>query len=153
MPAESIISPTDVRHQGEISRNAGMDLAASRKVWLIRRDTLRFLDAMMGRADRTATTDDAADDLAATFTDGGKWRGSIPGALAREGLVVRVGMVRSGRPSRHRGYVTLWKAADLSGIEFRRGELRQWLAEHPDPAAPVSRSLFDHLIESEVAHG
>ncbi len=108
---------------------------------------------MMGRTDRTASTDDAADDLGSTFTDGGKWRGSIPKALAGEGLIERAGIRCSVRPARHRGYVAIWRAVDLAGIDRKRDELRHWLADHPRPAEPAVETLFDDLAgESGVNH-
>lgn len=132
-----VLTPEQGQREGERRKLLGMELAARRKAWLIRGNTLRFLDAMMGRADRTASTDDAADDLASMFADGGKWRGSIPKALAGEGLIVQAGIVRSDRLARHRGYLARWRAVDLAGIDRKREELRTWLERNPLPA-PVS---------------
>lgn len=121
-----------------------------RKRWLIERDTLAFLDAMMNRPDRTATTDDAVDDLRDRYADGGRWRGSIPSGLAREGLIIHAEVIPSCRVSRHRGYVTLWRALDIPAIEQRRAELRRWLNDNHDPVEP---SLFENETPAVVATG
>jgi hypothetical protein len=137
------LDPVDARQQGEAARDAGMILAAQRKEWFIHRDTLRFLDAMMSRSDRTASTDDAVDDLADTYADGGKWRGSIVKELAGEGLIVKAGIGYSDRPARHRGYVARWRGTDLRGIDRRRDDLRRWLATHPCPPEPDEKAGDD----------
>lgn len=80
--------------EAEALRDQGMELAARRKEWLIRRDTLRFLDALMAGPDRTASMDDTEDDLAAEFGDGGKWRGSVVRGLASQGLIEMTGVIR-----------------------------------------------------------
>jgi hypothetical protein len=129
-----------------------MDLASRRAAWTVQRDTLRFLEALAGRRDHSATTDDAVGDLAGEYADGGKWRGSIPLGLARAGLIASAGVRVSDRASRHRGLVRVWRAMDLAGIERRRDELRRWLADHPEPAEPVSASLFGDLGEGTVDH-
>ena len=85
MAAETPATRAQARRRGVAARDAGMDLAARRNEWFRQRDTLRFLDAMMARPDHTASMGDAADDLADTFPSGGKYRGSIPKALAGEG--------------------------------------------------------------------
>ena len=145
MPADKPLSPAQVRRLAESARDAGIELAARRKDWYVRRDTLRFLDAMMASPIRTASMDDAVGGLATTFADGGKWRGSIPKALDREGLIESAGVRRSDRLARHRGYVGEWRAVDLGGINCKRDELRRWLAENPEPVEPVAESLFAGL--------
>lgn len=132
---------TEAITEAEARRDAGMELAAMRKRWLIERDTLAFLDAIMDRPDRTASTDDTVDDLRDRFADGGRWRGSIPSTLARQGLIRHAGVIPSCRVSRHRGYVTLWRALDIPAIERRRSELRRWLTDNPEPVEP---SLFEN---------
>jgi len=71
--------------QGELFRDAGVMLATLNRRELIDRDELRFLDALAANGE--GTTDDAVDDLLGKFGDGGKWRGSIPLRLSREGLI------------------------------------------------------------------
>ena len=59
--------------------------------------------------DGTSTIDDATLDLTAEFRDGGRWRGSVCRSLAMAGITKRVGVEKSERPSRHRGYLTRWR--------------------------------------------
>ena len=92
----------------------------------IRADELRFLDALC-KSDEV-TMDDAVDDLSAKFKDGGRWRGSIPLRLARDGLIVRVGATNSRREHRHRGLLRVWRIGNRTVVEARRLALRAMLA-------------------------
>ena len=92
--------------QGELFRDVGIPLATTNRRELIDADELRFLDSLAANGE--GTTDDAVDDLSAKFDNGGKWRGSIPLRLAREGLIVRTGIVKSSRTHRHRGWLAVW---------------------------------------------
>lgn len=121
------------RRRGEARRDEGVDRAAARRTWHIKRGTLVFLDAMLKRPDRTATTDDATDDLSQQYGDGGRWRGAIPKRFAAGGLIEQVGAIRSARPSRHAGLLSQWRAVDDDAIDRRRNELRHWLANNPHP--------------------
>ena len=125
------MTPDQGRRQGGARRDEGLDRAAARREWQIQHGTLRFLDAMLKRPDRTATTDDATDDLSRPYADGGLWRGAIPKRLARARLIEQAGAMRSSRPSRHAGLLTQWHAADEDGVERKRAELRHWLDQNP----------------------
>ncbi len=96
-----------LRDQAEAGKQAGMTLAANAKP-----DKVAMLRALLVSSDGTATIDDATADLAAEFTDGGKWRGTVCRSLAVAGIIDRVAVVKSDRPSRHRGYVTRWRICD-----------------------------------------
>lgn len=116
------------RGEGERRRDVGMDRAAHRKKRLIWRGQLRLLRAILSNPARTATTDDACRDRGAEFDDGGKWRGSVPLALARRGLIQRVGFTTSSRPSRHAGYVAIWRADDDDAVRRHIIWLKQCLS-------------------------
>lgn len=79
------------------------------------------------------------------FADGGKWRGDIPKALVRRGIIVAVtakaGAVAAPaeRPSRNNTVVRLWKLIDRPAAECRLAELT---ARRKRPADP---SLFDDV--------
>ena len=118
---------TDGQRLGELLRDRGVLLAATGRRERMARAALRLLDVLVMRPDGAVTSDDIADDLADAWGDGGKWVGSCVLALAREGLIVEVGCVRSARPSRHRGRVTLWGMGDRDAVDRRRGELRAML--------------------------
>ncbi len=101
-----------LRTEGEGRRDVGMALAAASKLDKVTAGKVALLRAMLTAPDGTATIDDATDDLAAEFRDGGKWRGNVTRSLAIGRLIESVGAVKSDRPSRHRGYVTRWRLAD-----------------------------------------
>ena len=108
--------------QGELFRDEGVTRATLNRRELIDRDELRFLDYLAANGE--ATLDDAVYDLSVKFDDGGKWRGSIPLRLAREGLIVRGGVVQSSRPHRHRGWLGVWKVRHRPAVDARRLALR-----------------------------
>ena len=119
-------SKADAARQGELFRDAGVMRATLNRREMIDREELRFLDFQAENGE--ATTGDTVDDLADEFGDGGKWRGSIPLRLAREGLIVEAGWKRSCRPSRHRSKITRWAIADREAVDRRRFALRTMLA-------------------------
>ena len=97
-----------LREQSESAKLAGMEIAAGAKLDKVTSAKIALLRALLRSPDGTATIDDATSDLAAEFSDGGKWRGTVTRSLAIAGLIRRVDVVPSDRPSRHRGYVTRW---------------------------------------------
>src|SRR4051812_43462003 len=93
--------------QGVALRDEGRERAARWREYQIKAGQLPLLRAARRSPDRPATTDDATEDLKKPLKGGGKWRGAIPRGLG--GLIVNVEVVRSSRPSRHAGFVTLWR--------------------------------------------
>ena len=79
------------------------------------------------------------------FADGGKWRGEIPKALVRRGIIAavtsRTRAVASPaeRPSRNNTVVRLWKLIDRPAAERR---LAERTARRKRPA---DRTLFDDV--------
>ena len=112
---------------GEIRRDAGLLRAVTGRRFRLMRDELAFIDALLRHPDG-ASTDDSVADLAKPFGDGGRWRGSVPLGLARDGLIHRVGWVASCRPSRHRGPVSLWAVRNRDALERRAMALQTMLA-------------------------
>jgi hypothetical protein len=115
--------------RGGLLRDAGILRANEKKQ---NRDTAgllraewRFLDVLLTNG--SASSDDAADDLDAKHDDGGHWLGGIFLRLVRAGLIVEVGSVRSCRPARHRGKLTLWGIANREAVERRRRDVRAML--------------------------
>lgn len=102
----------NLRQQGERCRDAGMGLAAGARPDRVTTGKAAFVRALLSAPDGTATIDDATADLSVEFDDGGKWRGTVTRSLAVLGFIEPVGVVRSDRPSRHRGYVTRWRLRD-----------------------------------------
>lgn len=101
-----------LRQQAEAGKQFGMTLAADAKPDKLATGKVAFLRVLLVSPDGIATIDDATSDLAAEFADGGKWRGTVCRSLATAGIIERVGVVQSDRPSRHRGYVTRWRLRD-----------------------------------------
>lgn len=112
--------------EGEVLRDAGIARASYAKQDRIIRLELRFLDALTKAG--TGTLDLAEDDLQQTCHDGGKWRGSIPMRLARDGLIVATGYKKSTRRARHAGLLTIWAILDAAAVNARRQVLRMLLA-------------------------
>jgi len=104
--------PQQLRDRAEAGKLLGMELAATAKPDRVTAGKAAFLRALLVSPDGTATLDDATDDLAAEFCDGGKWRGNVCRSLAMAGITEKVGAECSGRPSRHRGYITRWRLVD-----------------------------------------
>ena len=142
---------TAAARQGSLFRDAGVLLATANRRELIDGDELRFLDVMAANGE--ATTDDSVDDLSLKFADHGKWRGSIPLRLAREGLIERTGIIKSLRSHRHRGWLAIWSVRDRPAVDARRHMLRTMLAaldaarNGTDPT-----SVIVEPVESAITH-
>ena len=108
---------------GEKRSEQGIKRAAHFHEAQIRRDTLKFLDALLASPTDSATLDDATDDLKAKHTDGGKWRASIPKRLKAVGLIVAVRVVKSSRLARNAGYLAVWRLTNRTAAERYRAEL------------------------------
>lgn len=108
--------------RGGLLRDAGILRASEKKTnrepaGLLRAES-RFLDVLL--LNGSASSDDAVDGLDAKHDDGGHWLGGIFLRLSRGGLIVDVGSVRSCRPIRHRGKLTLWGIGNREAVELRR---------------------------------
>jgi hypothetical protein len=91
---------------------------------LIRRARRALLSRLLTAG--TATADDVAE-LVGPTTDGidPRYLGTVPGALARLGIIRPVSYTKSARPSRHASIVTVWELGD-------RAAALAWLAHNPD---------------------
>lgn len=121
----------DLLAEGRDRRDAGLARASTprHRRLTIALGKLALLDALQASPNGTATTDDIADDPAAAYADGGKWRGEITHELARRGLIERTGYTSSYRPSRHGSPIGVWRlAADAAQVDAHRGRLRLLVA-------------------------
>ncbi len=107
----------DLRHRGELLKLRGMQLSADKHADDVAVGQSLFLLALLKSATGVATIDDATDDKSSTFAGGGKWRGSVVRGLAVAGVIERVDVVYSDRPSRHRGLLTRWRLVDRDKAE------------------------------------
>lgn len=119
--------------EAETRKAAGLTAAATDKNRLIMAGELALIDALLAHPEHTATTDDITDRLDQAYSDGGKWRGSIPRRLVGAKLIEKAGVIQSVRTHRNRGYLTLWKAVDLAGLYARGEDLRRRLPRHDTP--------------------
>jgi hypothetical protein len=124
---------------GETRRDVGMAFAAARRPDRVTLGRVRLLRALLASPDGTATIDDAttADELSSGFADGGKWRGSVPRSLVRDGFAVIVQLTRSVRPSRHRGYVAVLKLVDRVAAENYVQEMIAAFAAFNEATSPA----------------
>lgn len=100
--------------EAERLRDVGMNQAAAAKPDRVTLGRVAFLVALLRLPGHIGTIDDATDPnlIASAFKDGGKWRGTVPRSLARDGFIEKVDAIESRRTSRHCGYVTRWRLVD-----------------------------------------
>jgi hypothetical protein len=130
-----------LRTAGELRKECGMQLAADARAEAVAAGQVAFLSALIKSPDRTATIDDGTGDLAATFSDGGKWRGTVVRSLALARIIERVDVVKSDRPSRHRGFVSRWRLLDPDRARRKLESLSAWLTavkENPQTGATAA---------------
>jgi len=103
---------------GERRRDIGMALAAARRPDRVTLGRWAMVNALLRSPSGTATIDAATSptELAAGFSDGGKWRGAVVLSLLRDGMAEVIGTARSTRPSRHRGYVSILRVKDRAAL-------------------------------------
>ena len=127
-PNKPPMTAADGRREGELLKERGMNIAATGRDLQIFAHEAAFLRVLLRRGDDDFATLDDVGDIAEKFRDGGKWRGSVPKRLANLGIINAVGVVKSTRPSRHRGFVTLWQLRDRTKTEARLQYLDRLLA-------------------------
>lgn len=86
------------------------------------RAEIRFLEPLESRAE--TSTDAIPDEIADTYSDGGKWVGQIAAQLLREELIYEFRTIRSVRPSRHKGKIGLFGTRDIAAVQARISLLR-----------------------------
>jgi hypothetical protein len=130
------------RRAGANLRDRGLSLAAADRQRQIAGGQVAMIDALLRSPDGTGTTDAAVADLNVEWSDGGKWRGAIPRALAHRGLIGPAGFTTSARTARREGPVRLWRLLDRAGLHRERDRLTAWLASNPPPARQFTGDLF-----------
>jgi len=119
----------EIRKQGQKLAERGITQAALDHEPQIRRDTLRFLKALLASPNGRASLDTASGRLLSKYRDGGKWRASIPIRLRAKEIIAANGVVKSIRPTHHAGYITEWRLIDRKAAERLRDELQTALAK------------------------
>ena len=113
---------------GEVrKRDAHALLEAHREVYV-----LRGRRALLTRllAAPEATADDVRDAMELPAEIDPVCLGVVPGALARAGIIERIGFTASRRPGAHARLVSVWRLVD-------RDAAIRWLAAHPDRPDPT----------------
>jgi hypothetical protein len=118
------------QREGECRKDAAHTLLEAHREVLIRRARRALLSYLLCAGSGTA--DDVAGalgELPAALDP--RWLGTVPGHLARLGIVRSCGFEKSCRPSRHASILTRWELAD-------RPAALEWLARNPElPEPPV----------------
>jgi hypothetical protein len=127
--------------EGERRKLAAHALLSARRELYVLRGRRALLAALLDRAE--ATTDDVR--RAVTLPDGidPVCFGTVPGELARAGIVERARFAKTARPEAHARPVSVWRLRD-------RAVALAWLAAHPDRPDPAEcgagepkQSLFE----------
>lgn len=125
-----------------------MTLAADARAEAVTAGQVALLRAILATDDGTATIDVATDDLTHQFAGGGKWRGTVVSALARRRIFERIGDRKSDRPTRDRGYLSLWRLRDRDKAQREIERLTAWLSavekENPRSAGTDAGNEIDN---------
>jgi hypothetical protein len=116
------------REEGECRKDAAHSLLETRRDALIRRARRALLGQLLAAG--TATADDVAEQVEPP-PDGidPRFLGTVPGPLARAGIIRAASYTKSARPSRHASLLTVWELAD-------RAAALAWLVRNPNLPDP-----------------
>lgn len=91
-----------------------MPKAKQPKVGRIAKCAKRLVSALLEQPEMSGTIDlaNSRKEAKTKFADHGNWRGDVTKFLIRANIVEIVGLARSRRPSRNKGYVALLKVKD-----------------------------------------
>ena len=152
-----MMTPTEGRERGEKRAERGVKRAAYLHEPQIRRDMLRFVEALLSSPTNLATLDDATPNLKAKHADGGRWRGTIPKRLKSDGLIVAEAVVKSCRLHRNAGYLTAWRLIDRVGATQLRAilfaQLQKDAGESAVTDSPAVNSSINPQANGEKDHG
>ena len=132
--------PFDVVEGERLKQDAHALLAARRKLY-VRRGQRALLAALLERGE--AGADDVRRAVPLPEKIDAVCFGTVPGELARRGIIMRAGYSITARPEAHARPVSIWRLRDRSAA-------LAWLSAHPDHPDPVDSrvgrrepSLFD----------
>jgi hypothetical protein len=118
-----MIAPFHHQDDGERRKLDAIALLSDRRDLYVLRGRRALLTALLAVGE--ATADDVRDALDIPPNIDPVCLGAVPVALARAGIIERVGYVPTCRPDAHARPVSLWALAD-------RAAAVQWLRDHPD---------------------
>jgi len=111
---------------GEQRRDETLPRVRDRRPLNIWRAQVAMLEAMQKRADRTGTSDDMTP-KGQQYKGNAPWLGAAVRQLAERGLIVRVGTVRSQRPSRKANEIKQWKLSSDVAATLKVRDLKRLL--------------------------
>ena len=127
MTTSSLSYPGRCPNDGVTRRDAAHALLADRRAVYVRRGQRALLTALLVMD--TATADEVRDAVDLPRGMDPVCLGAVPSALARAGIIRRVGYTPTCRPTAHARPVSVWTLAD-------RAKALRWLADHPDLPDP-----------------
>jgi hypothetical protein len=146
-----------LRMEGNKLRDVGIALAAARKPDRVTLGRINLVKALLDSPNGKATIDDAtpSDELSSGFTDGGKWRGNVTRSVVQDGLARIVGITRSVRPTRHRGYIAVLQMIDRNtATEYLRAMNAQFAAFNDvTPTAGTAEVIQPNTERTTTVHG
>lgn len=116
-------SPQDHRPEGERRKEAAFEHLENHRERAVLRGRRALVEAVLRHG--TATADDVRRAVELPPGIDPKVFGTVPGALAKAGIIERDGFDVTSRPTAHARPISVWRLAD-------RGAAERWLAEHPD---------------------
>lgn len=113
------------RREGERRKDAAHGLFEAVRPKLIGRGRRALIGLLLTQDEATADDVRALIEVPAGIDP--KCLGSVPGSLAKAGIIRRTGYRPSTRPEAHARTLTVWALADTR-------KAIQWLRDHPEPA-------------------
>lgn len=120
-------APVDGRAEGRQRKDAAHRLLAARRERVVRDAQRALLERVLTHG--TATADDVRKVISLPEGVAPVCLGAAPGALARLGIIRRIGFVESARACAHARPVSVWELDDHAAAVA-------WLASHPPIPAP-----------------
>lgn len=111
------------RDEGELRKEAALESLAERRELFVLKGRRALLRRLLDVG--TATADNVRDAVELPPGIGPKCFGSVPGPLAKAGIIAAAGFTQTSRPTAHARPVTVWELLD-------RVKAERWLLANPD---------------------
>jgi hypothetical protein len=135
------------RTEGERDKADRLALLEERRAVFVNRGRRALLARLLSAG--TATADDVRASVVLPEGIDPRCFGTVPGPLAKAGIIGLDGYTKTARPERHASVTGLWRLADPQAA-------RLWLDEHPDCPDPLpddggrTGALFDLFGEKPL---
>ena len=131
---------TLTRDSGERLKQDALNALEKSRAYHVLRARRVLLERLL--ADGSATIDIVREAIELPEGIDPKLFGSVPGGLARAGIIERDGFTTTTRPTAHARPVSIWRLVD-------RAKAEAWLADNPVPNLGISvqRKLFGDEVE------